>query len=126
MQLQFKNKHIFFTLCDVWTSFELDYRFKTHINEIVTLNSDDDYLQTMSIDSNTLVFLVSSNTSKPEGISMSINKEMLESLTPQLFGLASIGDVEAIDALTRIQYILEYNDIEKSKMITNGKNKILS
>ncbi|POO76473.1 hypothetical protein C1T30_43000, partial [Bacillus sp. MBGLi97] len=50
--LQLKNRHIYFALEAIWT--ELDYRFKYQINQLVSENDEDDYLQTIQVDKATL------------------------------------------------------------------------
>ena len=44
--LQLKNKHIYFALEAIWA--ELDYRFKYQINQLVSEDDEEDYLQTIS------------------------------------------------------------------------------
>lgn len=126
MELQFKNKHIFFALADVWSTSSLDYRFKYQVNTLVTANPDDEYIQTLNIDGDTLTYLFDVTTKKPEGIAAAINKEMLDFLLPQLAVLSQTGNSEVLETINNINNIVAYNYQKKVSSITDGKNIILS
>ena len=62
--LQLKNKHIYFALEAIWT--ELDYRFKYQINQLVSEDDEEDYLQTIQVDRATLNQILVSVNNKPQ------------------------------------------------------------
>lgn len=131
MTLQFKNIHIFFALEAIWN--ELDYRFRYHINQLVSANSEDDFVQSVSIDERTLLLIYQNVSSKPEGVAAQINKEMFELLQPQILQQSNITDVqqgaepnEASRVLLGIQAINEANQANKEAKILNGKTQILA
>ena len=74
MKLQFKNKHIFFALGDIWEM--LNYKLKFQINEIVTVNEDLETLQDVEFSRNDLELIISSVNNRPQGIAREINPEM--------------------------------------------------
>ena len=99
--LQLKNKHIYFALEAIWA--ELDYRFKYQINQLVSEDDEDDYLQTIQVDRATLNQILISVNNKPQGVAREINPEMFMAILPQVQALATGGNQEAIDILTDMQ-----------------------
>ena len=123
ISLNLKNKHIYFALEAIWT--ELDYRFKYQINQLVTENDDDDFLQTIQVDKTTLNQILVSVNNKPQGVAREINPEMFLAILPQVQALAVSGNQEAIDILTDMQAATVTNDALKNAKIINGKTQIL-
>jgi len=121
--LQLKNKHIYFALEAIWQ--ELDYRFKYQINQLVSENDEDDYLQTIEVDRSTLNQILVSVNNKRQGVAREINPEMFMAILPQVQALAVGGNQEAIDILTDMQAATSTNDALKIGMIANGKTQIL-
>lgn len=121
--LQLKNKHIYFAIESIWA--ELDYRFKYQINQLVTDNDEDDFLQTIQVDMATLNQILVSVNNKPQGVAREINPEMFMSILPQVQALAVGGNQEAIDILTDMQAATAANDALKNAKIVNGKTQIL-
>ena len=124
IELQLKNKHIYFALEGVWT--ELDYRFKYQINQLVAENDEDDFLQTIQVDRAALNQILVSVNNKPQGVAREINPEMFLSILPQVQALAVGGNQEAIDILTDMQAATVTNDALKNAKILNGKTQILA
>ena len=124
ISLNLKNKHIYFALEAIWT--ELDYRFKYQINQLVTENDDDDFLQTIQVDRATLNQILVSVNNKPQGVAREINPEMFLAILPQVQALVVGGNQEAIDILTDMQAATATNDALKNAKIQNGKTQILS
>lgn len=122
--LQLKNRHIYFALEAIWT--ELDYRFKYQINQLVTENDEDDFLQTIQVDMATLNQILVSVNNKPQGVAREINPEMFLTILPQVQALAGGGNQEAIDILTDMKAATATNDTLKNAKIINGKTQILS
>ena len=120
--LQLKNKHIYFALEAIWT--ELDYRFKYQINQLVSEDDEDDYLQTIQVDRATLNQILVSVNNKPQGVAREINPEMFMAILPQVQALATGGNQEAIDILTDMQAATATNDALKNSKIINGKTQI--
>lgn len=121
--LQLKNKHIYFALEAIWT--ELDYRFKYQINQLVSENDEDDFLQPIQVDRATLSKILVSVNNKPQGVAREINPEMVMAILPQVQVLATGGNQEAIDILTDMQAATATNDALKNAKIINGKTQIL-
>lgn len=132
MQLQFANKHIYFALDSIWDS--LDYKFKYHVNELITANSDDEFVQTIDVPEDLLVQIFSSVTVLPEGVAAYTNAAMLQVLSPQLQNAANMEAVqagteepnEAARVLIAIQQVDATNASMRDKKTLTGKNKILS
>lgn len=122
--IQLKNKHIYFALEAIWT--ELDYRFRYQINQLVTDNDEDDFLQTIQVDRATLNQILVSVNNKPQGVAREINPEMFMAILPQVQALAAGGNQEAIDILADMQAATAANDALKNAKIHNGKTQILS
>ena len=122
--IQLKNKHIYFALEAIWT--ELDYRFKYLINQLVTENDEDDFLQTIQVDRATLNQILVSVNNKPQGVAREINPEMFLTILSQVQALAVSGNQEAIDILADMQAATAANDALKNAKIHNGKTQILS
>ena len=132
MQITFTNKHIFFALEGIWQ--QLDYRFKYQINQLITANPDDDYIQTVEVDADTLIAIYRDVSAKCEGVAKVINQEMQDSLQPQLFAIANMEAVlagteqpnEAATALIGIGQVNDSNTANLAAKILNGKTQILS
>ncbi len=122
--LQLKNRHIYFALEAIWA--ELDYRFKYQINQLVTENDEDDFLQTIQVDRETLNQILVSVNNKPQGVAREINPEMFLSILPQVQALVVSGNQEAIDILADMQAATAANDALKNAKILNGKTQILT
>ncbi len=132
MQLQFKNKHIFFALESIWD--QLDYKFKYHINELVSANSEDEFEQSVTIDSEVLLKIYEAVSSQPEGIAAVINAELVGILTPQIQSQSNLQEVmngdnvepnEAAKILIEISKIQSRNGVTLYNKILNGKTQIL-
>ena len=121
--LQLKNKHIYFALEAIWP--ELDYRFKYQINQLVSEDDDDDYLQTIQVDRVTLNQILISVNNKPQGVAREINPEMFMAILPQVQALAVGGNQEAIEILSDMKAATAANDTLKNAKIINGKTQIL-
>ena len=122
--LQLKNKHIYFALEAIWA--ELDYRFKYQINQLVSENDEDDYVQTIDVDRVTLNKILVSVNNKPQGVAREINPEMFMAILPQVQALATGGNEEAAEILSDMQAATAANDALKQAKIINGKTQILS
>jgi hypothetical protein len=131
MQLNFKNKYIYFSLEDIWEN--LNYHFKTLVNQLCTANSDDEFVQSINVPEEILIQIYKDVTVKPEGVAMAINHAMLEDLKPQLAALSNLPDVMAGTAqpneAARIQIAIgkvdDNNTATLNAKILNGKTQIL-
>ena len=121
--LQLKNRHIYFALEAIWA--ELDYRFKYQINQLVSEDDDDDYLQTIQVDRATLNQILVSVNNKPQGVAREINPEMFMAILPQVQVLATGDNEEAIEILSDMQAATAANDALKNAKIINWKTQIL-
>ena len=87
--LQLKNKHIYFALEAIWA--ELDYRFKYQINQLVSEDDEEDYLQTIQVDRATLNQILVSVNNKPQGVAREINPEMFMAIRAGIVTGKQIG-----------------------------------
>lgn len=124
MEIQIKNKHIFFAVENCWSN--LDYRFKAHINNLVSADSEDETVQTLTINKDTFIQVMNAVNSQPQGIALAINPEMYDSLKEQVLKQAAEGNTEAIEIAQEMASILVANDDMLSKKILNGKTQILN
>lgn len=132
MQLQFKNTHIFFAIDSIWDT--LDYKYRYLLNQQITENSGDEYIQTIEVPENILIQIFSTVTVLPEGVAAFINQEMLTALLSQIEPLSNMEAViageeqpnEAARILIAINEIDVANKAVKATKILRGKNKILA
>ena len=82
----------------------MDYRFKYQINQLVSEDDEEDYLQTIQVDRATLNQILVSVNNKPQGVAREINPEMFMAILPQVQALAAGGNQEAIDILTKLTH----------------------
>lgn len=131
MTINFKNRFIFFALANVWG--QLDYKFKHHVNEIVTLNPDDEFVQEIEVPEEILIFIYQENSKQPQGLAKYINIEMQEALVSQLLPASNIQAVqagtehpnEASRILIACQNIDTKNGEYREAIIASGKSQIL-
>ena len=143
MKLNITNREIFFAVENCWN--ELHYKLKNQINNLVTANSEDSFVQEVDIDAQSFILVMKAVNSQPQGIAKDINPPMHLSLKAQLFAavapimahLATLTDEVEIEAyrethseiLTmaeRVQSILLENEAVLEAKILNGKTQILS
>lgn len=98
MILKFKNKEMCFVLDSIWTG--IDYKFKTQINQLVTINSDLEHVHNIEISVEILMYCYRSISNSPYGCTTDMAEILLKSLKDQLLAEANIGDYLAyIDSL---------------------------
>lgn len=132
MTITFKNRFIFFALANIWGN--LNYKFKAHVNEIVTLNPEEDFVQAIEVPEDILIMIYEANSKQPQGIAKYINVEMQAELVPQLIASSNIQAVqagtenpnEAARILIACQGIDTLNAQYREALIIQGKNEILS
>lgn len=124
MELQIKNEHLFFALGGIWET--LDYKFKYNINQLVTANSDDTYIQTIDVTPVLVRTILNYVNLIPQGVAREINPEMFSSILPQVQAAAALGDPEAIEILQDMNNTVINNNEIKNNLIITGKNKILA
>lgn len=117
----------------IWDSINFDYKFKTHIDQLVTANSERDFIQDVEISKEIVIDLYKACSMYPEGVAASINKEIKKVLGPQLAAISNLDDVQNNGAIPNdaliIQmaiYEMDEQDLAKREsLIIKGKNKIL-
>jgi hypothetical protein len=142
MILKFTNKQIYFAVESIWQ--DLDYRFKYQLNRLVTVNSEDDYIQNVEVSVSVLMDCYRAMSSGAYGCTVNIAEELLESLKTQLLESANIvvytqytDSLETPNPLPEVtpnEQTLALLEIEKYKKqdqeletakILNGKTQIL-
>jgi len=124
MNIQLKNKHIYFAVESVWDI--LDYKLKYQINSKCTADSEDETIQTIDVNIQDLQALIRAVNNQPQGIAREINPEMFISVVSQLQAAATSGNEEAQSMLTLVQGITTLNDELKNNKIISGKERVLS
>ena len=124
MEIQISNRHIFFAVENCWVN--LDYRFKAHINELVSDNDSESHVQTVRIDKKSFLQIMNAVNSQPQGIALAINPEMYDALKVQVLQQAGQGNAEAIEIAQEMAAILVANADMLEKKILNGKTQILA
>lgn len=112
----------------VWHQADFDYKFKPHINQLLTNNSDDEFEQSVEISKEVLVKIYEEVSKQPEGVAASINKEIKEVLLPQLLLLSNNDDNnpnEAYSAILAIQQLDAADIAAREIIIQKSKNNIL-
>ena len=66
---------------------------------MILINSEDEFVQTVTITPKQLAEVYRSVSGIAEGEARKINGEMKDALLPQLMGLAQIGDEEALEVM---------------------------
>lgn len=142
MILQITNREIFFAVENCW--YMLNYKLKYQINQLVTANSDDDYLQEIDIDADSFIKIMLAVNSQPQGIAKDINPVMHLNLKNQILAQAQpisiqlsqltdpeeieafkIANVEILTIAEKVQSILDDNLTMLEAKILNGKSQIL-
>lgn len=105
MQIQIKNKYIFFATHGVWQ--QLDHRFCTHLWELVSANSEDEFEQMVTVPMSQLLLLYNNAANQQEGVAASINNEMNQVILSQLLTqsdmtMADMGTL--IDGFMNLQF----------------------
>ena len=124
MEITINNRSIFFAVENCWD--KLSYKLKYQLNELVTTNSVDDFVQTVNIDKESFLLIMRAVNSQPQGIAKEINPIMYDSLKTQILEKAQKGDTEAIEILKKMQDILVENATMLENKIINGKSQILA
>ena len=143
MILQITNREIFFAVENCWN--DLNYKLKYQINQLVTANSEDGYVQSVDVDAQSFILIMKAVNSQPQGIAKDINPPMhlslkaqlLTAVTPIMAHLATLTDEDEINAyklehseiLTmteKVQSILLENEAMLEAKILNGKTQILN
>lgn len=124
MEITINNRSIFFAVENCWD--KLSYKLKYQLNELVTTNSVDDFVQTVNIDKESFLLIMWAVNSQPQGIAKEINPIMYDSLKTQILEKAQKGDTEAIEILKEMQDILVENATMLENKIINGKSQILA
>ena len=111
------------------------------INQLVTANPADDYMQTIEISEDILIQIFSTVTVLPEGVAAYTNADMLQVLAPQIAAVSNLADVMAGAVDTngdpvqpnegaRIQIAInsidQANIAVRDEKILRGKTKILA
>lgn len=107
MNLLFTNKQIFFVLESIWS--ELDYKFKYHINTIVSVNSEEDYQQTVTVSVENLMKCYKAMSSGAYGCTTDMAEILLKSLRDQLLAKANI-----VDYMTYLSQLAAYKVAKKA------------
>lgn len=116
MILKFTNEQIFFCLESIWN--KLDYRFKTHINQIVTANKTANYIQNININPAILLECYKAISSNAYGCTTDMAEILLESLKTQLLEKANITEYSIYAAQIQAQNA----EKEQDKLIIIGLN----
>lgn len=128
IQLQLKNKHIYFAIESIFSN--LDPRFSTHLWQLVTTNSNDEYLQTVEIPKSQLVEIYKAVSRVPEGIAAAINKEINDLILPQLVMQSgmTMQQIAGIQETMDLPEGFEDNEIAQAilEIATNNRNNYLT
>ena len=76
MEITINNRSIFFAVENCWD--KLSYKLKYQLNELVTTNSVDDFVQTVNIDKESFLLIMRAVNSQPQGIAKEINPIMYD------------------------------------------------
>jgi hypothetical protein len=121
MILQIKNKDLFFVVESIWNS--LDYRFKFQINEKVTANPGDEFVQNIEIDVATLMQCYEAISSKAYGCTVNAADILLDEIRDQL--LENIEDQEYEEAISKFLEMKIKDDTLYENKCLSGKESIL-
>ena len=124
MKVQINNRSLFFAIENCWA--QLSYKLKYQINQLVTLNDEDEFVQEVDVDKDSFVLIMNAVNSQPQGIAKEINPLMYDSLKEQIIQLAGTGDTEAIAIAGEMEKILMLNADMLAKKIINGKTQIIA
>lgn len=105
---------------------QLSNSFTSQLFNKVSVDDSEEFTQEIEIDKTTFITIMNAVNSQPQGVALDINKEIYDSLKLQLIEKANNGDAEAVEILTEMAKILEYNSGILQAKILNGKTNILS
>jgi len=124
MKINITNREIFFAIENCFSS--LKNSFSSQLYNLVSADSKEETIQEIDIDKDTFLIIMRAVNAQPQGVALSINPAMYDSLKVQLVTLAEGGDVEAVEVLTQMGSILDENASVLEAKILNGKTQILS
>jgi len=124
MKINITNREIFFAIENCFSS--LKNSFSSQLYNLVSADSKEETIQEIDIDKDTFLIIMRAVNAQPQGVALSINPAMYDSLKVQLVTLAEGGDVEAVEVLTQMGSILDENASVLEAKILNGKTNILS
>ncbi len=124
MTILIKNRHIYFCVENCFM--QLSNSFTSQLFNKVSVDDSEEFVQEIEIDKATFLTVMNAVNSQPQGVALDINKEIYDSLKLQLIEKANNGDAEAVEILTEMANILEYNAGILQAKILNGKTNILS
>lgn len=132
MIINFKNQHIFFALANIWN--DLHYKFKSHINELVSMNSDNEFIQLVDVPEAIIIQIYHANSKQAQGIAKYINVDMQAALVPQLMEASNmpevmLGDEEPNEASRILMACMNIDTVNaqyREAIIISGKTQILA
>lgn len=137
MIIQFKNRYIFFSTESCWH--ELPISFKYLLHQLVTTNSDEEYVQTLDVPEDVLLKIYRAVSAQPEGVATMNNEVMEADLMPQILAAHNLqynagggyfepgeeSPNEAGRIMLAIQQFKASNRAIREAKILNGKTQIL-
>ncbi len=125
MNIQISNEHLFFVIESIWDM--LDYRFKYHINQLVSQNSAHDFVQTVTLDVATLGQCYKAISTKGYGFTCNMADILIVDLKNQLIAAADFQDPENeyTNALELLAQFKVNDDAIYEAKVANGFTQIL-
>lgn len=116
--VKLKNKYIYFAIDSIFHT--LDPRFSTHLWNLITINSDEEFEQTVQISKTELVNIYVNVSKESEGVAASINKEINDILLPQLIQQSNLTQ-EQLDLLQQASQINNIPTSEEQEILNRTK-----
>jgi hypothetical protein len=143
MKINITNKDIFFAVENCWE--QLDYKLKYQLNQLVSQNSEDDFVQEIEINAAMFILIMKAVNGQPQGVSKDVNpamhlklkEQIMQQAAPVMAHLQNLSDEKEIEDFKElhkdileiaenVQLILQTNLKMLEAKILNGKTQILA
>lgn len=126
LKLEIKNKDLYFVIETIWNI--LDYRFKYQINQLVSINSADNYIQEIDVDLDTLRECYLAISNKGYGYTCNMADDLIDDLRNQIIQNMDPNDPdnEYTKAGMLFQDLKDKDDETYENKCISGKEQILS
>lgn len=143
MKINITNREIFFAVENCWE--QLNYKLKYQLNQLVSQNSEDDFVQEIEINAAMFILIMKAVNGQPQGVSKDINpamhlklkQQIMQQAAPVMAHLENLHDEKEIEDFKElhkdileiaenVQLILQTNLNMLEAKILNGKTQILT
>lgn len=122
MQIQIKNKDLFFICHHVWQY--IDYKFKYQVNQKVTANPDENHIQTIDVDTDTFMSCYNAISLSGYGYTCNLADKLIENIRQQV--LDNIEDEEWLLLASKMEEKKQQDEKACENIIKAGRETVLT